>query len=67
MIDEIKTISEVIASSVKLVASKDDNGYKKEDFKKSIYNMKIGKSGYVYIIAQDGTLLVCYEYSTSYT
>jgi len=58
MTAEIETVSEVIASSVKLSASKDKLGYEKEDFKKSIHDMKIGKSGYVYIIAEDGTLLV---------
>ena len=58
MIADIGAVSEVIAQSVKLEASKDKEGYKKEDFKKSIHDMHIGKSGYVYIIAEDGELLV---------
>ena len=58
MTAEIEAVSELIASSVKLVASKDKLGYKDAAFKKSIHDMHVGKSGYVYIIAQDGELLV---------
>jgi len=58
MTAEIQSVAEVIAQSVKLEASKDEFGYKNEAFRKSIHEMHIGKSGYVYIIAEDGELLV---------
>jgi methyl-accepting chemotaxis protein len=58
MINDIKTTANALEQSCKLLAAKDKNGYKNPDFKQSIYNTKIGKTGYVYMIDADGNMVV---------
>jgi methyl-accepting chemotaxis protein len=58
MTNDIKTTANALEQSCKLMASSDKEGYKRADFKQSIYNTKIGKSGYVYMIDAEGTMVV---------
>lgn len=58
MISDISTVAVSLEKSLKYIASKDKYAYKDKEFKKDINDIKIGKSGYVYIIHEDGTLLV---------
>lgn len=47
-----------IGKSISFVAKDNPNGFKDKSFKQSIYNMKIGKSGYVYMVDSSGVLIV---------
>lgn len=58
MIKDVTTVATTLAKNIEYIAKNDKNFYKNDEFKKNISSMKVGKSGYVYIIAEDGTLLV---------
>jgi methyl-accepting chemotaxis protein len=58
MINDIKTTANALEQGCNYVATKDKDGYKKDDFKQMIYNTKIGRSGYVYMIDSEGTMVV---------
>jgi methyl-accepting chemotaxis protein len=58
MIQDIKTTANALEQSAKLFAKNNPTGYKDKDFKQSIYNTKIGQSGYVYMINEQGTMVV---------
>lgn len=65
-VKDIKTIMEsdltsvvnTLEKAVNYIATNDYEGYKKPAFKQSIYDMKIGKSGYVYLLNEQGTMIV---------
>lgn len=58
MISDISSVATSLEKSLKYIASKDKLAFKDEALKKQLYNIKVGKSGYVYLIAEDGTLLI---------
>ena len=58
MVSDISTVAVSLEKSLKYIASKDNLAYKDEALKKQLKDIKVGKSGYVYLIAEDGTLLV---------
>ncbi len=58
MISDITSVATSLEGSLKYISSKDKLGFKDEALKKQLTNIKIGKSGYVYLIAQDGELLI---------
>ena len=58
MINDVSTISKIIANGMIYLSKNDKEAYKKEAYKKLIHDMKVGISGYVYLIAEDGTLLI---------
>ena len=55
---DINTVANALEQSVSLYAKNNPNGINNKDFKQSIYNTKIGKSGYVYMIDESGTMVV---------
>ena len=58
MLSDISSIASSIEKSVNYIAEINPTAYKQEDFKESIYSIKIGKSGYVYMIDADGRMAV---------
>ena len=58
MVNDITTLSNALEKSLKFIASQDDKAYANEKLKAQINSMKVGKSGYVYLISSDGTLLI---------
>jgi len=57
MITDISIVAKTVGSAVNYIAKKNSTGYKDEEVKAFIRGMKVGKSGYVYLISSDGTLL----------
>ena len=58
MISDISSVATSLEKSLKYIAQKDAFAYKDESLKKQLKDIKVGKSGYVYLIAEDGTLLI---------
>lgn len=57
MVNDISDLASTLEKSVNYIAENDANAYKKDEFKDYLNEMKVGKSGYVYLIASDGTLI----------
>ena len=58
MVSDITTVATSLEKTLKYIASKDKLAYQDEALKNRLKNIKVGKSGYVYLIAEDGTLLI---------
>jgi methyl-accepting chemotaxis protein len=58
MIQDIKTTANALEKSILYIAKKDKDAYKDTEFRQTIYDTKIGKTGYVYMINQEGTMVV---------
>ena len=58
MVSDISTVASSLEKSLKYIASKDKLAYQDENLKEELHSIKIGKTGYVYLIAADGTLLI---------
>ena len=58
MINDVSTISKIVGNSMNYISQRDKEAYKKDSYKNLIHKMKVGISGYIYLIAEDGTLLI---------
>ena len=58
MVSDISSVATSLEKSLKYISSKDKLAYKDEALKQKLKDIKVGKSGYVYLIAEDGTLLI---------
>ena len=58
MESDIKTAAALLEKEINYVSTINPNAYKQDGFKKAMYGMKVGKSGYVYMINQEGTMVV---------
>ena len=58
MKNDVATVAKTLKIGASYIAKKDKNVFRNSDFKDMMHQMHVGKSGYVYIIASDGTLLV---------
>ncbi|MDA7817936.1 methyl-accepting chemotaxis protein [Sulfurimonas sp.] len=58
MVSDISTVAVALEKSLKYIALKDKEAYKDEDLKEQLKQIKVGKSGYVYLIREDGILLI---------
>ncbi len=58
MVKDISTVATALEGTLNYVAENNPNALKDELLKNDITKIKIGKSGYVYVISSDGTLLV---------
>jgi len=58
MQNDIQTVSKSLGNTFEYLAKHDPNAYKSEEFKRMVYDMKIGTSGYVYLINNEGTMVV---------
>lgn len=57
MINDISDVAESLQKSVIYIAKNDPKAYTKADFARYLNQMKIGKSGYVYLIDAKGNLI----------
>lgn len=57
MVNDISDLARTLHKSIDYIASKDKDAYKKEEFKRYLNEMKVGKSGYVYLIDSTGALV----------
>jgi len=58
MSNDLNTVAESLEKELEYIASIKSDAYKDENFKKSIYSIKIGKSGYVYLLNEKGEFVV---------
>ena len=58
MVHDISSVAETLKKTLHYIAEKEPEAYKDELLKKDLHELKVGKSGYVYLIASDGTLLI---------
>ncbi len=58
MVSDISSVATSLEKSLKYISSKDKLAYKDAALKKQLHDIKVGKTGYVYLIAEDGTLLI---------
>jgi len=58
MVSDISSVATSMEKTLKYISLQDDKAYSNEELKKNIISIKVGKSGYVYLIAEDGTLLI---------
>jgi len=55
---DLASVANALQQETLYIAKKEPTGYKNPEFKKYIHNIKIGKSGYVYIMDEHGTFTV---------
>ncbi len=55
---DIAAVADALQRLSLYIAQKEPDGYKDPAYKKSIYGIKIGKSGYVYMMDEKGTFVV---------
>jgi len=58
MISDITSVAVSLEKSLNYIASKDSKAYADQALKDEVHHITVGKSGYVYLIAEDGTLLI---------
>ena len=58
MENDLESIVDSLENMILLKAEKEPLAYKDEEFKKAIKSIKIGKTGYVYLIDKDGKLVI---------
>ena len=58
---DIGAVADALEKSISYIAAVRPDAYKDNDFKKFIYSVKIGKSGYAYMLDDQGTLVVHYK------
>jgi len=58
MEEDIKTVAVSLEGPLKYIAQKDSKAYMDKTFKEDIHKIRVGKSGYVFIMDTKGTLLV---------
>jgi methyl-accepting chemotaxis protein len=55
---DVESIASSLEQMVNLYSAQNDKGYKDTNFKNAIKAVKVGKTGYVYILDEDGVLIV---------
>ena len=58
MLNDVSIVSKTLSKTINYIILKNKHAYKEQEFKDSIHAMRVGESGYVYIVHEDGTLLV---------
>ena len=58
MVSDISNTAKTLKQGIEFMSKASGISYKDKEFKEMIYSMKVGKSGYVYLIDEQGTLLV---------
>lgn len=58
MVNDISSVATALQKTLHFISDKEPNALNDELFKKDLNEITVGKSGYVYLIASDGTLLV---------
>ena len=55
---DVTTIADTLEKSITYIATVRPDACKEQDFKQFVYNVKIGKSGYLYLLDEKGTLVI---------
>jgi methyl-accepting chemotaxis protein len=55
---DVTTIADSLENSISYIAAIRPDAYKEPDFKQFVYNTKIGKSGYLFLLDEQGTLVI---------
>ncbi|ACM21488.1 methyl-accepting chemotaxis sensory transducer, class 40H [Geotalea daltonii FRC-32] len=55
---DVNSIADALGKSINYIAATKPDAYKEEGFKKFIYSIKIGKTGYPFMLDEQGTLVV---------
>jgi len=55
---DVTTIADSLEKSINYIAAIRPEAYKEQDFKQFVYATKIGKSGYLFLLDEKGTLVV---------
>jgi len=58
MLSDLNSVADALEKSINFIADTEPDAYKDEKFKEGIHHISIGKSGYVYMINAEGTLIV---------
>ena len=58
MVNDISSVATALQKTLHFISDKEPDALNDELFKNDLHEIKVGKSGYVYLIASDGTLLV---------
>jgi methyl-accepting chemotaxis protein len=58
MVNDIKSVANALEQNINYIANKEPEGWKSKEFQERIYATKVGKSGYVYMIDETGTMVV---------
>jgi len=58
MVNDIKSVAMALEKNMVYISKKNPNAYKEDDFKYEIHSIKVGKTGYVYLISSEGELLI---------
>jgi methyl-accepting chemotaxis protein len=55
---DMVSMADALYESAKFIASSDKEAWKSQAYKESIYNTKVGKTGYVYAIDSEGVMVI---------
>lgn len=58
MVHDVSTVAKTLGENFNYLSNKDAELYKDKAFKEMLRKMKVGNTGYVYLIKSDGTLLI---------
>jgi len=58
MLKDVSSIATSLQKTIEYISETDPQSYKKKKLREKIHDITIGKSGYVYVISSDGTLLI---------
>jgi len=58
MKNDVTTIADSLEKSISYIAAIRPEAYREQDFKQYIYNLKLGKTGYVYLLDANGVLAI---------
>ncbi len=61
MTSDLNSVADSLEKSINYIAANDPQAYTKSAFKKSITQIRIGKSGYVYLVDAEGTMIVHFK------
>jgi methyl-accepting chemotaxis protein len=55
---DVTTIADALEKSINYIATVRPSAYQEQDFKQFVYNTRIGKSGYLFLLDAQGTLVI---------
>ena len=58
MVKDIENVAHALGNTLQFISEQNPKGYENQALKEYIHKLKVGKTGYVYVIAEDGTLLI---------
>lgn len=61
MKQDINSVADALQKMIEYIAQKNPNAIQDPEFKRKIYDIKIGKSGYVYFVDKKGTFVIHFK------